>query len=104
MDNPIFKAGVKLKGRGDEKRDMSRVDALKDDIRDEVRRLRDGGLPESTTRALTPNSGSVQTTLDKEAVRSAGHDPTDPDTVEQHWFEDWDVVVIDLRGGEHGRE
>lgn len=85
---------------------MSRVDALKDDIQDEVRRLRDGGQPESTQRSLNANAGSIRTTVNKEAVRSAGHDPDDPGAAEEHWFEDWDILVIDLRGegGTHGGE
>lgn len=85
---------------------MSRVDALRDDIQDEVRRLRDGGQPESTRRSLHANAGSIRTTLNKEAVRSAGHDPDDPGATEEHWFKEWDVVVIDLLadGGANGGE
>jgi hypothetical protein len=79
---------------------MSRVDRLSDEIRDEVRRLRDGGAPNSTTRSLTPNSGSVQTTVNKDAVAAAGHDPDDPGHADEHWFPEWDVIVIDLRRDE----
>jgi len=104
MDNPICTESVRFKGQGAETVYMSRVDTLRDDIQDEVRRLRDGGQPESTRRSLNANAGSVRTTLNKEAVRSAGRDPDDPGAADEYWFEEWDVVVIDLRGdgGEHG--
>jgi len=82
---------------------MSRVEELSDDIRSEMKRIRDGGEPDSTVRSLTPNSGSVQTTVDKEAVRAAGHDPAAPGAVQQHWFRDMDIIVIDLREGAHGQ-
>lgn len=46
---------------------------------------------------LHANSGQVITSVFKDAVREAGHDPDDPGTATHLWFRDLDMVVIDLR-------
>jgi hypothetical protein len=47
---------------------------------------------------LFPNSGGVMTSVMKDAVRSAGHDPDDPGAARHYWYRDLDIVVIDLKG------
>lgn len=49
---------------------------------------------------LHGNNGQVITSMLKDAVREAGHDPQDPGCAVHLWFEDLDMVVIDLRAEE----
>jgi hypothetical protein len=57
-------------------------------------------LPEKRRTKLSPSNQSFQITLMKRAVDAAGRELDDPGTVEQIWFEDEQLVVIDLSNDE----
>jgi hypothetical protein len=51
---------------------------------------------------LFGNGGGVKTSVIKDAVREAGHDPENPGAATHVWFRELDMVVIDLRGEQSG--
>lgn len=72
--------------------------------------LTDGG-PCGRQSSLSPSpsgrgdgTGSLRLTLLKRACNETGHYVDDPGTVEQYYFADKDVVVVDLSPGGDGSE
>jgi len=59
--------------------------------------VRADGQPRKEEYALYDNNGGVRTPVLKDAVRAAGRDPRSPGRAEQYWFEDQDMLVIDLQ-------
>lgn len=57
----------------------------------------DGDSPQRREMELFGNSGGVLTSVMKDAVREAGHDPEDPGAARHYWYRDLDIVVIDLK-------
>jgi len=66
----------------------------------DISRLHPEDLPEKRRTKLSASNQSYQLTLMKRAVVDAGRDIDDPGTVEQIWYEDEQLVVIDLSNDE----
>jgi len=47
--------------------------------------------------SLVSTGGGVRTSVIKDAVDAAGHDPDDPGDSTHYWYRDIDMIVIDLR-------
>lgn len=75
---------------------MSRVS---DEISSLISQIQGGG-PRRTTNQLIHNNGSLQVTVQSEAWRAAGFSRDDPPEVDQYWFPNEGLVVIDLEGGD----
>lgn len=54
------------------------------------------GGPHRYDRAPQQISGSLFVSLPADAWRSADVNPDDPRQIEQHWFPDEDVIILDL--------
>lgn len=65
---------------------------------DLVRELSSNEGPRTTKSSLTLNGYSVQTVLMKEAILESVHDLDNLGDVEQHWFSEHGMLVIDLSG------
>jgi len=73
-----------------------------DRIRQKIQDINDG--PRKRKRPLLNHSnGSFRTTLIKEACESAGHSLEDPGDAVQWWFQDRDLLVIDLSESDNER-
>lgn len=64
-----------------------------------VEQLRADGSPRKTTTSITRNHRSFQTTLMKRAMRESEQSLEDPGQVDQIWFSDEGMLVLDLNGG-----
>jgi hypothetical protein len=66
------------------------------DIESELRHMGDGG-PRKSSRSLVPQGeGALVVSIMKEAWQEAGHEVDDPGDVDQWYYPDKDVVLIDL--------
>lgn len=54
------------------------------------------GGPNPQTSSLVRQHESFTTTLLKQACQEAGHSLDDPGSVDQYWFRDQQMLVIDL--------
>jgi len=66
------------------------------DIEQELRQMGDGG-PRRSTRSLVPQGdGALVVSIMKEAWEEAGHSPENPGEVDEWYYPDKNVVLIDL--------
>ena len=63
---------------------------------DLVQALKPEGSPRTTRTSLTRNNQSVQTVLMKKAIEEAGRDFENPGRVQQYWFKEEGMLVLDL--------
>lgn len=70
------------------------------DAADLIRELRSDDQPEHQRTTLTFSAGSFTTTVMSQAVKKSGRDPDDPGKVSQYFYEDEQMVVIDLENDE----
>lgn len=68
--------------------------------RDQIEDLRPDGQPIRTTSKLTRNNGSFHMRLMKRAVDESGREPENPGEIDQYYYEDEELVVIDLSPNE----
>lgn len=68
--------------------------------RDRISELQGDGYPTRKTSKLTPNSGSFHLTVMRRAVVESGRNVDDPGEVDQYFFEEEGMVVIDLKDDE----
>ena len=68
--------------------------------RDRISELQSDGFPTKKTSKLTPNSGSFTLRIMKRAVIESERNEDDPGEVDQYFFEDDGIVVIDLKNDE----
>ncbi len=66
---------------------------------DLIASLREHGYPVRTQTSLVRNSSAVKVCLNIEAIRESDHDVEDPGSVDQFWFPEEDIIVLDLGGG-----
>ncbi len=66
-----------------------------------VDRLREEGSPRKTTTSITRNHRSYQTTLMKRAIRESDQSLEEPGEVDQIWFADEGMLVLNLNGDDH---
>jgi len=59
---------------------------------------RNDGIRKRTSLRLN-SGGSIRTSIYKDACRAAGIDFDDPGEVDQWWFPEQNVIVLDLDGG-----
>ena len=74
--------------------------ARKTEAADLIRELRADDQPIQKTTTLTFSAGSFTTTVMKEACDQAGRSQDDPGEVPQYFFEDEQMLVIDLQNDE----
>jgi len=72
----------------------------KTDAADLIRDLRGNNQPVQQTTTLTFSAGSFTTTVMKEACDEAGRTPDDPGEVPQYFFEEEEMLVIDLQNND----
>jgi len=60
-------------------------------------RARADGVPRQERYSLQSQRREVRTPVCLDAIRAAGRDPDEPGAADQYWFEDLDIVVIDLQ-------
>jgi len=65
-----------------------------------VEELQSTNSPQKRRTSLISGAGSFNVTLMKCAVDDAGRSPDQPGNVDQYWFEDEQMVVIDLSNDE----
>jgi len=70
------------------------------DAADLIQELRSDDQPIQQTTTLTFSAGSFTTTVMKRACDEAGRNPDDPGEVPQYFFEDEQMLVIDLQNNE----
>lgn len=64
----------------------------------DLEQLRMQSIPQKRAYSLQPKDDGIVMTLMKEGCRDAGIDFDDPGTADQYYFEDRQMLVVDLGG------
>jgi hypothetical protein len=65
--------------------------------RDLADQARADGVPRKERYSLQSQRREVRSPVCLDAIRAAGRDPDEPGAADQYWFEDLDIIVIDLQ-------